>query len=154
MRHPLRFQPLPLPRLDLRRSDEESTPNLPGTPRLPVIALPLPPPRPSPTMGSQLLNEAPRPHKLATSSSHTEVVLPIRNDEREDSPPETMLQNLTRYITKDEDYPVARGGFGEIWKCTYHMDLQPIKVAVKSLQVYAADQLGPAKKKKIQVSDS
>ncbi|KAG0703871.1 kinase-like domain-containing protein [Suillus ampliporus] len=47
-----------------------------------------------------------------------------------------MLQDLSKYITKDEDYPVARGGFGEIWK-------------LKALQVYAADQLSPAKKKKI-----
>ncbi|KAG0701780.1 kinase-like domain-containing protein [Suillus ampliporus] len=60
-----------------------------------------------------------------------------------------MLQDLSKYITKDEDYPVARGGFGEIWKCTYHLDRRPIKVAVKALQVYAADQLGPEKKKKI-----
>ncbi|KAG0703873.1 kinase-like domain-containing protein [Suillus ampliporus] len=59
------------------------------------------------------------------------------------------LPDLTRYIVKDEDYPIARGGFGEIWKCTYRQDRTPIKVAVKSLQVYAADQLGAAKKKKI-----
>ncbi|KAG2156410.1 kinase-like domain-containing protein [Suillus clintonianus] len=60
-----------------------------------------------------------------------------------------MLQDLSKYITKDGDYPVARGGLGEIWKCTYFMDRLSIKVAVKALQVYAADQLGPAKSKKI-----
>ncbi|KAG2156438.1 kinase-like domain-containing protein [Suillus clintonianus] len=60
-----------------------------------------------------------------------------------------MLQNLTAYITKDGDYPVARGGFGEIWKCTYSIDRGSTKVAVKALQVYAADQLGPPKTKKI-----
>ncbi|KAG1752440.1 kinase-like domain-containing protein [Suillus paluster] len=64
-----------------------------------------------------------------------------------------MLQDLSRYITKDEDYPVARGGFGEIWKCTYIINRRPVKVAVKSLQVYAADQLGAAKKKKVKVGD-
>ncbi|KAG1784781.1 kinase-like domain-containing protein [Suillus plorans] len=60
-----------------------------------------------------------------------------------------MLQNLTGYVAKDEEYPVARGGFGEIWKCTCHMNRRLIKVAVKALQVYAVDQLGAAKTKKI-----
>ncbi|KAG2095090.1 kinase-like domain-containing protein [Suillus discolor] len=57
-----------------------------------------------------------------------------------------MLQDLSEYITKDGDYPITRGGFGEIWKCTYRSS---VKVAVKALQVYADDQLGPAKVKKI-----
>ncbi|KAG1735060.1 kinase-like domain-containing protein [Suillus lakei] len=83
------------------------------------------------------------------SQSHTETVLPVRNDEPGD-PLEVMLRDLTRYITKDEEYPVAGGGFGEIWKCTYKKDKTPIKVAVKSLKVYAADQLGAGKKKKIE----
>ncbi|KAG2129051.1 kinase-like domain-containing protein [Suillus bovinus] len=62
-----------------------------------------------------------------------------------------MFQDLSKYIIKDGDYPAARGGFGEIWKCTCHIDpSRPIKVAVKSLQVYIDDRLGPAKTKKIQ----
>jgi serine/threonine protein kinase len=59
-----------------------------------------------------------------------------------------MLQDLTGSITKTGDYPVARGGFGEIWKCTYETDRGPIAVAVKSLLVYASDQLGGAMEKK------
>ncbi|KAG1867760.1 kinase-like domain-containing protein [Suillus subluteus] len=59
-----------------------------------------------------------------------------------------MLQDLTESITKTGDYPVARGGFGEIWKCTYQTDGGPIAVAVKSLLVYASDQLGEAMEKK------
>ncbi|KAG0703878.1 kinase-like domain-containing protein [Suillus ampliporus] len=86
---------------------------------------------------------------LLPSCNTDAVLLPVHNDRRGDSPPEAMFEDLTRYIVKDEDYPVARGGFGEIWKCTYQQDQTPIKVAVKSLQVYAADQLGAAKKKKI-----
>jgi len=64
-------------------------------------------------------------------------------------PPEAMLQDLTEYITKDEEYPAARGGFGEIWKCTYQSDQRLMKVAVKALMVYSADQFGEAKEKKI-----
>ncbi|KAG2055087.1 kinase-like protein [Suillus hirtellus] len=60
-----------------------------------------------------------------------------------------MLQDLSKYITKDGDYPVNRGGFGEIWKCTLHIDRSSVKVAVKALQVYADDQLGAPKMKKI-----
>ncbi|KAG1794680.1 kinase-like domain-containing protein [Suillus plorans] len=60
-----------------------------------------------------------------------------------------MLQDLSKYITKEGDYPVARGGFGEIWKCTLHIDRSSVKVAVKALQVYAGDQLGAPKMKKI-----
>jgi serine/threonine protein kinase len=59
-----------------------------------------------------------------------------------------VLQDLTEYITKTGDYPVARGGFGEIWKCTYQTDRGPIPVAVKSLLVYTSDQLGGAMEKK------
>ncbi|KAG2341993.1 kinase-like protein [Suillus weaverae] len=81
--------------------------------------------------------------------SNTDTVLPVRN-EFGYSPPEVILQNLTEYVTKDEDYPSARGGFGEIWKCTCRIDRSPIKVAVKALQVYTADQLGEAKTKDIQ----
>ncbi|KAG0707570.1 kinase-like domain-containing protein [Suillus ampliporus] len=84
--------------------------------------------------------------KRPVSDSNT---VPVYNDQLGDSPPEAMLQDLTRYIIKDEDYPVARGGFGEVWRCTYQQDRSPIKVAVKSLQVYAADHLGVAKTKKI-----
>jgi len=85
------------------------------------------------------------------------------------APPETNLQDLTKYITKDEEYPAARGGFGEVWKCTYHMDQGRVKVrlrsfvhhvtktqqvAVKALMVYSTDQVGEAKEKKIKVPDS
>ncbi|KAG1738012.1 hypothetical protein EDB19DRAFT_1909457 [Suillus lakei] len=59
-----------------------------------------------------------------------------------------MLQDLTESITKTGDYPVARGGFGEIWKCTYRTDQGPITVAVKSLLVYVSDQLGGVMEKK------
>jgi hypothetical protein len=79
-----------------------------------------------------------------------------------------MLQDLTGSITKTGDYPVARGGFGEIWKCTYQTDRGRIavrailflltcakltirQVAVKSLLVYASDQLGGAMEKKSKV---
>ncbi|KAG2142805.1 kinase-like domain-containing protein [Suillus bovinus] len=65
-----------------------------------------------------------------------------------------MLPDLSKYIIKDGDHPVARGGFAEIWKCTLCKDRSSIKVAVKALQVYADDRLGPAKTKKTQASVS
>ncbi|KAG2755197.1 hypothetical protein P692DRAFT_201801172 [Suillus brevipes Sb2] len=34
-----------------------------------------------------------------------------------DCPFELMLQNLTEHVTKDEDYPAARGVFGENLEC-------------------------------------
>ncbi|KAG2142800.1 kinase-like domain-containing protein [Suillus bovinus] len=61
-----------------------------------------------------------------------------------------MFRDLSEYIIKDGEYPAARGGFGEIWKGTFHIDPNPIRVAVKTLQVYLDDQLGPDKTKKIQ----
>jgi serine/threonine protein kinase len=75
--------------------------------------------------------------------------LSARNDELHDLSPEAILHNLTGCITRDEDFPAARGGFGEIWKCTYHINHSSVKVAVKALQVYVDDQLGAAKMKKI-----
>ncbi|KAG1833283.1 kinase-like domain-containing protein [Suillus subluteus] len=113
---------------------------------LSFIALPTPPRRPSPTIGSRLLNH---PSELLTPSSHTGTVLHVHNDGSDDFLRDVILQDLSKYITKDGDYPVARGGFGEIWKCTFHIDRTSAKVAVKALQVYAADQFGAAKTKKI-----
>ncbi|KAG2143611.1 kinase-like domain-containing protein [Suillus clintonianus] len=104
--------------------------------------------RSSPEIGSRIPQSYPHPREVLPSSAHTDTVLPVRNHESGESDHNPMLQNLTEYITKDGDWPVTRGGFGEIWKCTYSIDRRLIKVAVKSLQVYAADQLGPAKSKK------
>ena len=39
-----------------------------------------------------------------------------------------MLQDLTTLITKVGDHPVARGGFGDVWKCIYQTDQGPIDV--------------------------
>ncbi|OJA16900.1 hypothetical protein AZE42_10016 [Rhizopogon vesiculosus] len=39
-----------------------------------------------------------------------------------------MLKDLVGSITKVGNYPVARGGFGEIWKCTHETDQGTIMV--------------------------
>jgi hypothetical protein len=33
-----------------------------------------------------------------------------------------------KYITRVGSYAIARGGFGEIWKCIYQTDRGPINV--------------------------
>ncbi|KAG2138078.1 kinase-like domain-containing protein [Suillus bovinus] len=104
---------------------------------------------PSSIVRSRLPQLPPDPRELLPSSSHTHAVVSARNDEPHDLPPESMLQDLSKYITKDGDYPIARGGFGEIWKCTLNIDRNSVKVAVKALQVYIDDQRGEAKAKKI-----
>jgi len=43
---------------------------------------------------------------------------------------EPTLQDLMPFITKVGNYPVARGGFGEIWKCIYETDRGPINVCL------------------------
>ncbi|KAG1797210.1 kinase-like domain-containing protein [Suillus subaureus] len=109
----------------------------------------LPPPQIlSSTVGSQLPHLPPNPCELLPSTSNTVPVLPIRNDDSSDIS-ETIFQDLSKCIAKNGDYPVARGGFGEIWKCTLYINRRPAKVAVKALLVYAADQPGAAKTKKI-----
>jgi hypothetical protein len=137
---------------------------------LPVIAL-LPPSRiPSSTVYSRLPRLRPDPRELLLPSFHTHTVFSARNVEPNNLPPEATLQDLSKCIIKDGEYPVARGGFGEIWKCTYYIDRSSVKVcllpfvcpsveksiilqvAVKALQVYADDQLGAAKMKKIKAS--
>ncbi|OAX35360.1 kinase-like protein [Rhizopogon vinicolor AM-OR11-026] len=60
------------------------------------------------------------------------------------------LPDLTKLITKAGDYAVARGGFGDIWKCIYQTDQGPIDVAVKSLLVYTSDQLSENMEKKFE----
>ncbi|KAG1806415.1 kinase-like domain-containing protein [Suillus plorans] len=141
----LGFQPL---RQDALRSDAGPPADLPSITISPAIVLPHISQTLSSTVGSRLPQLPPDFNGLLPSSFHTHTVSSARHDELHDLPPEAMLQNLTGYITKDEEYPVARGGFGEIWKCTFYTNHRPIKVAVKALQVYTADQLGAAKTKK------
>ncbi|OAX41300.1 kinase-like protein [Rhizopogon vinicolor AM-OR11-026] len=72
----------------------------------------------------------------------------VETDSHSPLGPEAMLKDLIGSITKVEDYPVARGGFGEIWKCIHETDLGPVLVAVKSLLTCTSDQVGEAMEKK------
>jgi hypothetical protein len=40
-----------------------------------------------------------------------------------------LLHDLTKYITKIHDHPVARGGFGDMWKCIHITDHGPVTVS-------------------------
>jgi hypothetical protein len=121
---------------------------------------------PSSTVDSWLPQSPPNHRELLPSSFHTHSA---RKDELGNFAPEAMLQDLSEYITTDEKYPVARGGFGDIWKCTLRTDGRSAKVrlqccfsislkliigqvAVKAFRAYAADQLGAAETKQIKVS--
>ncbi|KAG2073654.1 kinase-like protein [Suillus decipiens] len=97
---------------------------------------------------SNLPRLGPDPFELLPSSPHINTVSSASKVKPDNPSPET-LRDLLKYITKDGDYPVTRGGFGEIWKCTFHTNRSSVKVAVKALQVYYDDQFGPAKAKKI-----
>ncbi|OAX34441.1 kinase-like protein [Rhizopogon vinicolor AM-OR11-026] len=57
-------------------------------------------------------------------------------------PAEVALRDLTPLITKVGNFPIARGGFGEVWKCIHQTDHGPTNVAVKVLLIYASGQLG------------
>lgn len=46
--------------------------------------------------------------------------------------PEATPQDLSKYIIKDGDYPVARSGCGEIWKYTFHINHNSVKVYLPS----------------------
>jgi len=83
------------------------------------------------------------PHLQQVSSSELSAGLIIeayqqgRRDTPEVSDMQTefdasvLFQDLTKYITKIEEYPVTRGGFGEIWECIYSTDQGPIKVRLQ-----------------------
>jgi len=89
---------------------------------------------------------------------------------RSSFPAEVILQDLTASITKTGEFPVARGGFGEVWKCIYqthggptdvrgiicmHLSkVEVLQVAVKALLVYASDQFSEGMEKKTKVSIS
>jgi len=160
-----RFQPL---RQLTQHSHEGPMADPPSTSTLPTIAPPPPSQIPSSTVGSWLPRSPPDSRELFPSSFHTHSA---RNDELGNFPPEAMLQDLSKHITKDGKYAIARGGFGEIWKCTLRTDGRSAKVrlqccfsislkliigqvAVKAFHAYAADQLGAAKTKKIKVNFS
>ena len=51
--------------------------------------------------------------------------------------PEVMLQDLTKYITKTENYPFARGGFADVWKCIYQTDEGKINVGLHYLSIHS-----------------
>jgi hypothetical protein len=44
-------------------------------------------------------------------------------------------RDLTSYITKIKNHPVARGRFTEIWKCIYQMGGQQAKVYLQTLSL-------------------
>ncbi|KAG2054975.1 WD40 repeat-like protein [Suillus hirtellus] len=86
----------------------------PSTTISPVIVLPPLTQILSSIVGSRLPQLPLDSRELLPSSSHTNTVFSARNDEPRDLPLEARLQNLTAHVSKDEEYPVARGGFGEI----------------------------------------
>ena len=47
--------------------------------------------------------------------------------------PEVMLPDLTKFISKTKDHPIAGGGFGDIWKCIYKTDGGRIDVSLRYL---------------------
>jgi hypothetical protein len=103
---------------------------LPSTIIPPVTALPPSLQTPSSTAVSRLPRLRPDPRQLL-SSSHKHTVFTAGNNELDDLSHETMLQDLSEYITKDGDYAITRGGFGEIWKCTFHIDRTSVKVRLQ-----------------------
>jgi hypothetical protein len=123
----LRFQPLKLYK-DSVRSNRGPTVDLPSTTISPVIALPPPPQIPSSMVDPRLpqLRHGSRDLPL---SSH---VFSAGNVGPDDISHEATLRDLSKYITKDGDYPVARGGFGEIWKCTFRNHCSSVKVRLPS----------------------
>lgn len=104
----LGFQPL---RQHTLLSIARSTADLPSTTTSPVVALPPPLQTPSSTAGSRLPRLHPDPR---ISSSYIQTVFSVGNNELDERTPESMLQDLSKYITKDGDYAIARGWFGEI----------------------------------------
>jgi len=54
-------------------------------------------------------------------------------------PAEAILQDLTGLITKVGDFAVARGGFGEVWKCIYQTNLGPTDVRLHFFSVHFAE---------------
>jgi hypothetical protein len=86
---------------------------------------------PSSTVGLRLPQLSLDPHEHLPFSSHMHSVFSARSDKPDDLPTEATLQDLSKQITKDGDYPVARGGFGEIWKCTLHIDRRSVNVCLQ-----------------------
>jgi hypothetical protein len=86
---------------------------------------------PSSTVGSRLPKLSLDLREHLPSSSHMHSVFSARSDKLDNFPTEAILQDLSKQITKDGDYPVARGGFGEIWKCTFHIDHRLVKVCLQ-----------------------
>ncbi|KAH7924089.1 kinase-like protein [Leucogyrophana mollusca] len=47
--------------------------------------------------------------------------------------------DLTGKITRLEKYPVAYGGFSDIWRCLWHNSPKSVEVAVKAIRTHASD---------------
>jgi hypothetical protein len=108
----------------------------PVTPLLPSLQIP------SSTAVSRLPLLRPDPRQLL-SSSDIHTVFTAGDNELDNLSHETMLRDLSKYITKDGDYAITRGGFGEIWKCTFHIDRTSVKVRLQcSLSVDLKLKLG------------
>lgn len=108
-----------------------TTEDLQSTTILPVIVFPPPPQIPSSIVASRPSQLRPDPHEFLPSSSHTHTVFSARNVDPDDLQT-MMLQDLSKHIMKDGDYPVACGEFGEIWKCSLYIDRSSVKVCLPS----------------------
>jgi len=69
--------------------------------------------------------QTPQPNQL---SYHAQAQQQPAHQSHSSVPPEAILQNLTTSINKVGGHAVARGGFGEVWKCILQTDRGPIDV--------------------------
>ncbi|KAF8839732.1 WD40 repeat-like protein [Paxillus ammoniavirescens] len=56
--------------------------------------------------------------------------------------------DLTGYVVRDGDHPLASGSFGDVYRGKLHVGGRPVDVAVKAIKTYAADDGDYSKKNK------
>ncbi|KAH7913189.1 kinase-like domain-containing protein [Hygrophoropsis aurantiaca] len=77
------------------------------------------------------------------------VILPLKvNSSRYGPSPTTSPVDLTGSLQREDKYPAAHGGFGDIWKCFLKTESKLIPVAVKALRPHVSSEEDRRKKSK------
>ncbi|OAX32713.1 hypothetical protein K503DRAFT_587291 [Rhizopogon vinicolor AM-OR11-026] len=75
--------------------------------------------------------------RKASTSSYSESTA-TKKQRQESMDASHSLQDLTNHLQGRSDYPIASGGFGDIWKCELVKSNETVDVAVKTIRAFDA----------------
>ncbi|OAX30934.1 kinase-like protein, partial [Rhizopogon vinicolor AM-OR11-026] len=76
--------------------------------------------------------------RKGSTSPYSKSTATEKQPRQESTDASDSLQDLTNYLQGKSDYPIASGGYGDIWKCELVKASETVEVAVKTIRAYDA----------------